>query len=81
MKANFQTAADVFDQWRDDILTGEPPTLYPVGTGELSRLEIGPGLVTLIGGAPGAGKTAFTMQCTVDALRADAFASRCGVQY
>jgi len=69
MKANFQTAADVFDQWRDNILTGEPPTLYPVGTGELSRLEIGPGLVTLIGGAPGAGKTAFTMQCTVDALR------------
>ena len=68
-KANYQTAADVFDGWRDDVLTGEPPTLYPVGTGELARIEVGPKLVTLIGGAPGAGKTAFTMQCVVDALR------------
>ena len=68
-KAHFQTAGDVFDGWRDDVLTGEPPTLYPIGSGELGRLEIGPKLVTLIGGAPGAGKTAFTMQCVVDALR------------
>ncbi len=68
-KANFQTAADVFDTWRDDLLTGQPPVLYPIGTGELARIEIGPKLVTLIGGAPGAGKTAFTMQCTIDALR------------
>jgi replicative DNA helicase len=68
-KAHYQTAADVFDGWRDDVLTGEPPTLYPVGTGELARIEVGPKLVTLIGGAPGAGKTAFTMQCVVDALR------------
>lgn len=45
------------------------PVLYPIGTGELARIEIGPGLVTLIGGAPGAGKTAFTMQAVVDALR------------
>jgi len=67
--ANFQTAADVFDTWREDVLTGKPPVLYPVGTGELSRIEIGPKLVTLFGGAPGAGKTAFTMQCVVDALR------------
>ena len=69
MPANYQTAADVFDGWRDDVLTGTPPTFYPVGTGELARIEIGPKLVTLIGGAPGAGKTAFTMQCVVDALR------------
>jgi replicative DNA helicase len=69
MAANFQTAADVFDGWRDDVLTGTPPTFFPVGTGELARIEIGPKLVTLIGGAPGAGKTAFTMQCVIDALR------------
>jgi replicative DNA helicase len=67
--ANYQTAADVFDGWRDDVLTGEPPKLYPVGGGDLARIEIGPKLVTLIGGAPGAGKTAFTMQCVIDALR------------
>lgn len=43
--------------------------LWPIGTGPLARVEIGPGLVTLIGGAPGAGKTAFVMQAVVDALR------------
>ena len=59
----------MFDQWRDDLLTGTPPTLYPIGDGELSRIEIGPGLVTLFGGAPGAGKTAFTMQAVCDSLR------------
>ena len=68
-KANFQTAADVFDGWRDDVMTGEPPTLFPIGSGELARIEVGPKLVSLVGGAPGAGKTAFTMQATVDALR------------
>jgi replicative DNA helicase len=68
-KPKYQAAADVFDTWRDDVLTGQPPTLYPVGDGEFARIEIGPKLVTLIGGAPGAGKTAFSMQCTVDALR------------
>lgn len=68
-KANFQTAADVFDSWRDDVTTGSPPVLYPIGTGELARIEIGPKLVTLLGGAPGAGKTAFTMQAVIDALR------------
>jgi replicative DNA helicase len=68
-EAHFRTAADVFASWRDDVLSGTPPTLYPIGTGELARVEIGPGLVALLGGAPGAGKTAFGMQCVLDALR------------
>lgn len=68
-RANYTTAADVLAAWRDDVLTGTPPTLYPIGSGELARIEIGPGLVNLIGGAPGAGKTAFVMQAVVDALR------------
>jgi replicative DNA helicase len=55
--------------WKDDVLTGTPPVLYPIGNGDLAHIEIGPGLVTLLGGAPGAGKTAFTMQCVIDALR------------
>ena len=33
MTGNYTTAADLFDQWRDDLLTGKPPTRYPVGTG------------------------------------------------
>ena len=67
--ANFQTAADMFDSWRNDVLTGTAPTFYPIGKGELERIEIGPGLVTLFGGAPAAGKTAFVMQAVTDALR------------
>ena len=68
-KPTFETAANVFDGWRDDVLTGSPPVLWPVGSGGLARIEIGPGLVTLFGGAPGAGKTAFAMQLVTDALR------------
>ena len=56
-KARYTTAADALVSWRDDVLTGKAPTLYPLGTGELARIEVGPGLVILIGGAPGAGKT------------------------
>jgi replicative DNA helicase len=68
-EARFRSAADLFTAWRDDVLSGTPPTLYPIGTGDLARVEIGPGLVTLLGGAPGAGKTAFSMQAAIDALR------------
>jgi replicative DNA helicase len=67
--AKYQTAADIFGGWREGLLTGAKPILYPIGAGELSRIELGPGLVTLIGGAPGAGKTAFVMQAVIDALR------------
>jgi replicative DNA helicase len=66
--ASFQATADILDGWRDDVLSGRGPTLFPVGTGAVGRIEIGPGLVTLIGGAPTAGKTAMTMQWTLDAL-------------
>jgi replicative DNA helicase len=66
--AHYQATADILDGWRDDVLSGTPPTLYPVGTGELARIEIGPGLVTLIGGAPNAGKSALVMQWGLDAL-------------
>lgn len=64
----YKPAADLLDDWRDDVLSGKGPTLYPVGGGELARVEIGPGLVTLFGGAPGAGKTALVMQLVFDAL-------------
>jgi replicative DNA helicase len=67
--ANFLAASDLLHSWRDDVFSGKPPVLYPVGTGELERIEIGPGRVLLLGGAPGAGKSAFAMQCIVDALR------------
>lgn len=68
-RGNYLTAADVMDTWREDVLTGKAPVLYPFGDGDLRRIEVGPGLVNLIGGAPGAGKTAFSMQAVIDALR------------
>src|SRR5262245_42024566 len=69
MTANYVGAADAFVSWRDDVLSGKPPVLWRIGTGELARIECGPGTVLLFGGAPGAGKSAFTMQVVVDALR------------
>lgn len=82
MNANFQTAADLFDHWRDELLTGTPPTRWRCGADELESIELGPGLVSLFGGPPGAGKTAFTMQLVVDALRlnADLRALVCNVE-
>ncbi|MBX6314023.1 MAG: AAA family ATPase [Isosphaeraceae bacterium] len=67
--ARYQTAADLLGAWRDALLSGEAPVLYPVGDGELGRLEIGPGLVTLIGGAPGTGKTTLVAQLAIEALQ------------
>jgi replicative DNA helicase len=67
-EVRFRCAADLLDDWRDSILSGTPPTLYPVGTGELARIEVGPGSVVLIGGPPNAGKSALSMQLVCDAL-------------
>jgi replicative DNA helicase len=67
----YSITSNFFNAWTEDLLSRQPPTLYSVSTTfpELNRFEIGPGLVTLIGGPPGAGKTAFVMQCVIDALR------------
>jgi replicative DNA helicase len=64
--AKFVTGDGVFAGWRDDVLTGTAPILFPH---TLPVPEISPGAVVLLGGAPGAGKTALVMQCVVEALR------------
>lgn len=68
-KSQYLSGADALATWRDDLLSGVPPVRYPVGTGALEGIQVGPGLVTLLGGAPGAGKTALAVQWVVDALR------------
>ena len=68
---NYIKAENVFDNWRERVLQGTPPLLYRIGEGALAEIEVGPGLVDLFGGPPGAGKTAFTMQAVCDALRID----------
>jgi replicative DNA helicase len=64
--AKFVTGESLFTGWRDDVLTGAGPLLFPHA---LPVPEISPGHVTLLGGAPGAGKTALVMACVVEALR------------
>ena len=64
--AKFVTGDAVFAGWRDNVLTGTGPVVFPHA---LPVPEISPGHVTLLGGAPGAGKTALVMQCVVEALR------------
>lgn len=68
-EAVYRRGTEVIAQWRGDVVSGKAPVLYPVGSGAFSRIEVGPGLVTLVGGAPGSGKTALTMQLAIDALR------------
>jgi replicative DNA helicase len=65
-KPKFVTGDAVFAGWRDDVLTGSGPVVF---THTLPVPEISPGHVVLLGGAPGAGKTALVMQCVVEALR------------
>jgi replicative DNA helicase len=62
----FVTGEAVFAGWRDDVLTGTGPVVFPH---TLPVPEISPGHVVLLGGAPGAGKTALVMACVVEALR------------
>jgi replicative DNA helicase len=51
-ESHYTTAANLFDPWRADLLTGTPPTLYPVGSGALTRIELGPGLLRCLGDHP-----------------------------
>ncbi|MGL5095859.1 MAG: DnaB-like helicase C-terminal domain-containing protein, partial [Planctomycetia bacterium] len=65
--APFVVAADLMAGWRHDVLHGEPPPTFPIGLDPVD-FGLGPGLLTLLGGAPGAGKTAFVMQAVLHAL-------------
>lgn len=67
--STFTTLGDLLGEWSNDVLHGKPPVRWPAGAGALARFPLGPGLLTLIGGAPGAGKTAFANQLAFDAVR------------
>ena len=62
----FVAGAELFAAWREDVLTGTGPIVWQH---TLPLPELSPGCVTLLGGAPGAGKTALVTQCVVEALR------------
>ena len=63
----FVSGADLFDTWNKSIFDPTPPPTWKIGAA-FDHVEIAPGRVVLIGGAPGAGKTALIMQWSFDAL-------------
>ena len=69
-QARYVPGPDALVAWREELDSGEPPPRYRVGDG-FDAVRVAPGLVTLMGGAPGAGKTALIGQLTTDALRLD----------
>ncbi|MCD0459209.1 DnaB-like helicase C-terminal domain-containing protein [Roseiconus lacunae] len=57
----------LFDDWHDDVLHGKPPRRFDIGDG-LEHVRFSPGTVSLFGGSPGMGKTAFAMQAVITAM-------------
>lgn len=68
-KQRHQSGEDVFHAWRERVNSGEADPVFLAGEGELERFPVAPGRVTILGGSPGQGKTAFIMQVATDALR------------
>ena len=67
---SYRSINDHFAGWQAEVFSGKPPIRWAAGAGELGRLELGPGLIALLGGRPGGGKTALACQVVVDAVRA-----------
>jgi len=65
--ASIVSAVHLFDEFVDAIESGKKETVYKLPD-PLTDLEIGPGLITIIGAGPGAGKTAFASQVAFSAL-------------
>ncbi|QDT14604.1 DnaB-like helicase C-terminal domain-containing protein [Alienimonas californiensis] len=68
--ARYTAGADAFAAWREELDSGSPPPQFELGQG-FEGVNVGPGVVTLFGGGPGAGKTALVSQLMTDALRID----------
>jgi replicative DNA helicase len=71
MRHNLIRGDELFSSWKRDLLSGEPPIHWALAdeSSPLNEIQAGPGRVTVIGGAPGGGKTAFVMQLMTDGLR------------
>ena len=68
--SGFTTGDQALAAWWADLESGTPPVRYQLGRG-FDGVAVGPGLVTVVGGAPGAGKTALVNQWVTDASRLD----------
>lgn len=66
--SRFITGTEVATSWRHAIEHKVKPILFTQPE-EFKSLEVGPGLIAIIGGAPGQGKTALVMQMVFEMLR------------
>jgi replicative DNA helicase len=67
--SDYRPLSSVLGEVREAVDERRAPELWRAGPGELGGLELGPGRIVLLGGAPGSGKTALSLQATVDILR------------
>jgi replicative DNA helicase len=65
--SNYVAGADLFADWRQQVLGGPPPKTWPIGE-PFSHVDLGPGRIVLLGGPPATGKTALVMQWIFGAL-------------
>jgi replicative DNA helicase len=56
------TVADLFEAWSGDVLSTDPPPVWSIGDPAFAHVEVAPGRIILLGGAPGVGKTALLLQ-------------------
>jgi replicative DNA helicase len=67
----YLSGAALIDPLLADIKGGKPPPSWPSGDPAFEHIEVGPGRIVLVGGPPGAGKTALFGQWTVGMLLAN----------
>ena len=72
MTGRLVSASAALDGVLADVYAGRGPVLWRGPDARWNPVELGPGLVTVLAGAPGAGKTALALQWTCDALLQDA---------
>lgn len=65
-RPRFTAGSKLFEGWSEDVRHGTGPVLYRHA---FQYPEVGPGLVTLVGGAPGGGKTALVTMMGIEMLR------------
>lgn len=72
--ASPELATDIFDAFEHSILHGQPPKtwmLHPDKANPLNLFSLRPQTVVVLGGAPGAGKTAFLLESLYKAMILD----------
>lgn len=68
MTPNLTTGADLIGTWLADVESGTPPARFVLAA-PFVPLDVRPGRLLLLGGPPGAGKTAALLQAGFDLLR------------